>query len=121
MAEFYGKKWGMKKEPLSQVFYGNFFYDPKLKKISKKDPSGKKKSIFVQYCLAALQKIYSAVHKGDVETVMNLQQGLGIEFREKDLKTSSKAVLNEILHTWLPVELSLFKGIVEKLPNAEEG
>lgn len=47
MAEFYSKKWGMKKEPLRNCFYGEFYYDPKTKVISKKDSSGRKKTIFV--------------------------------------------------------------------------
>ena len=39
MAEFYSKKWRMKKEPLRNSNYGELYYDPKTKVNSKKHSS----------------------------------------------------------------------------------
>ena len=37
------------------------------------------------------------------------------------MKTNPKGILNEILHKWLPIEITTFKTIIEFLPNAVIG
>lgn len=111
----------MKPEPLRKCFYGDFYYDSKNKKISKKDSSGKKKTIFTQYALSALHMVYQKVTESDFESLQRVALSFGVSFNQNDLKNNPKAVCNEILHKWLPIEITVFKCIIEQLPNSVDG
>lgn len=49
----------------------------------------------------------------DEVLLKKLQQELGIEYSDKDIKNNPKGVINEILHSWMPIEITVFKCIIE--------
>ena len=128
MADQFAAKWGMKKEALRQLFWGDYYLNFKDKKVMKKDPTGKLQPIFVQYALGTIYKVYQAVRDKDVEAIKKICSVLEVTLKDKDIASlnsknsnDKNALLSSIMHKWLPVDKSLFDLITEQLPNARQG
>jgi small GTP-binding protein len=127
ISDQFAAKWGMKKEALWPLFWGDHYMNFKDKKISKKDPSGKLQPIFVQYALAMIYKVYQAVKDKDQDSITKICSVLGVSLREKDFAAlnskggDKNTLLGNIMHKWLPVDRALFELITEQLPNAKQG
>jgi small GTP-binding protein len=128
MADQFATKWGMKKDALRPLFWGDYYLNFKEKKVMKKDTTGKLQPMFVQYALGTIYKVYQAVKDKDIEAIKKICNVLDVALKDKDIASlnaknanDKNALLSSIMHKWMPVDKSLFDLITEQLPNAREG
>lgn len=125
-AGIYEKKLGIKRSLLKQVLWGDFYLDPKTKKVlGQKHLKGRNlKPIFVQLVLEPLWTIYEATvggpnsDKGDPQLLTKVTKSLSITIppyvaRSRD----SKAVLQAVFAQWLPLSTALLVSVIEFLPG----
>jgi ribosome assembly protein 1 len=60
-ARLISAKLGMREAVLQETLWGEFFFEPKQKKIARTNPDGKLKPMFVQFVLQTLWQVYEAV------------------------------------------------------------
>lgn len=116
---FYEKKLGYKKENLQKVLWGDFYLDPKTKKvINYKGLKGRTlKPLFVSLILDNIWKIYAnTVTLRDQEVLNKIITTLNIKILPRDLRSKdSKALLRQIMSQWLPISSSILITVVEQL------
>lgn len=119
-ASIYERKLGMNKERLQKFLWGDFFLDPKTKKVG----SGKsgKKSLFVQFILDNIWAIYGAVDSQDVPKLAKIADALGVTLNDRDLDVSRdpRTLLKTIFHQWIPVSRAVIISMIYKLPSPLE-
>jgi ribosome assembly protein 1 len=62
-AAMYAQKLGVKKEVLQKTLWGDFYFNPKTKKIHKSNVTGKLQPMFVQFVLNNIWEVYNATYK----------------------------------------------------------
>lgn len=128
-AGIYERKLGIKRSVLKQVLWGDFYLDPKTKKVlGKKHLKGRNlKPIFVQLVLEQIWAVYGATvgnynnDKGDPALLEKITKSLGITVpayisRSRD----SKAILQAVFSSWLPLSTALLVSVIEYLPSPPE-
>lgn len=121
MAKFYEQKLGAKRENLQKVLWGNFYMDPKTKKIigSKGLKNRNLRPLFVSLILENIWKIYENVLVSkDTEVIEKITKTLNINVLARDLRSKDeKQLLRKILGQWLPVSTAVLLTVIEKLPS----
>lgn len=121
LAKFYEQKLGAKRENLQKVLWGDFFMEPKTKKIiNNKGLKGRNlKPLFVSLILDNIWKIYENVIKEkDLDTINKITSALNIKLSPYDFKTKDdKQLLKTIMGQWLPVSTAVLLTVIEKLPS----
>lgn len=120
-ARFYEARLGTKRENLQKVLWGDFFLDPKTKKIiSHKGLKGRTlKPLFVSLILENIWKIYeNIVLEKNVEVLEKIIKTLNIKVLPRDLRSKdNKNLLNQVMGQWLPVSSAVLLTVTEKLPS----
>ncbi|PLW18750.1 hypothetical protein PCANC_10914 [Puccinia coronata f. sp. avenae] len=121
-AAIWSKKLGIEKTKLESCLWGDFFFDPKSKKVLNKKQASQKgslKPMFVQFVLDNLWAVYdSVVLNPDTIKTEKIIQSLGLKVRLQDLKSKdSKNLLLAICSQWLPISNTTFRAIVAKVPD----
>ncbi|KAK5078571.1 Cytoplasmic GTPase/eEF2-like protein (ribosomal biogenesis) [Lithohypha guttulata] len=125
-AGIYEKKLGIKRALLKQVLWGDFYFDPKTKKVlGQKHLKGRNlKPIFVQLVLEPLWTIYEATvggpnsERGDPELLAKVTKSLNITIPAHVARSrDSKAVLQAVFSQWLPLSTALLVSVIEYLPS----
>ncbi|TPX33405.1 hypothetical protein SmJEL517_g03689 [Synchytrium microbalum] len=121
-ASIYAAKLGVKETTLNKVLWGDFYLDPKTKRVV--GPKGLKgrslKPMFVQFILDNLWAVYDAVlsSSSDRERVEKIVRTLNLKILARDMKSKdSKYLLQTILGQWLPLSTSILLAVVELLPS----
>ena len=120
----YEKKLGIKRSILEKVLWGDFYLDPKTKKVlSQKHLKGRNlKPIFVQLVLEPLWTVYEATvgvnDSGDPTKLEKITKSLSIKLpayvsRSRD----PKAILQAVFASWLPLSTAVLVSVIEYLPN----
>jgi ribosome assembly protein 1 len=128
-ADIYSEKFGISKAVLMKTLWGNFYLQPKTKKIVRKQRtsglSAHAKPMFVQFVLANLHSVYEALRstQHDMELAISRREKiaskLGLKITNRDLKHKDASVaLQAIMNAWLPAAPALLRLIVEQLPSA---
>ena len=124
-ASIYEKKLGIRREVLEKVLWGDFYLDPKTKKVlGQKHLKGRNlKPIFVQLVLETIWTVYDATGagangKGDPPLLEKVTKSLGITIpphvaRSKD----PKAILQAVFSSWLPLSTAVLVSVIEYLPS----
>lgn len=123
-AAIYERKLGMKRENLEKVLWGNFFFDPKSKRVisgsssAAKALKGTPKPLFVQLVLDNIWKIYeSSVVERDPEQSAKIVSALGLKVPPATIKAKDgKAVLSAICSQWIPLSVSVLLTVIDKIP-----
>ncbi|CCH45923.1 elongation factor EF-2 [Wickerhamomyces ciferrii] len=120
-ARFYESKLGTKRENLQKVLWGDFYLDPKTKKIiSHKGLKGRTlKPLFVSLVLDNIWKIYeNVVLEKNLEVLEKIIKALNIKVLPRDLRSKdNKNLLVQIMSQWLPVSSAVLLTVTEKLPS----
>ncbi|KAG0648767.1 Elongation factor 1 [Hyphodiscus hymeniophilus] len=131
-ASLYEKKLGIKRTAMEKVLWGDFYLDPKTKKVlGQKHLKGRNlKPMFVQLVLEQIWAVYQATtggdkEKGDPAMTEKITKSLNITLpphitRSKD----PRAILTAIFTAWLPLSTALLVSVIESLPSppvAQEG
>lgn len=123
-AKFYEEKLGAKRENLQKVLWGDFYMDPKSKKIiNNKSLSGRSlKPLFVSLILENIWKVYDNVlNEHDSELLAKITSALKIKILPRDLRSKDyKNLLKSIMSQWIPVSTSVLLSVIEKLPSPLE-
>lgn len=124
MARFYESKLGIKRENLQKVLWGDFYLDPKTKKII--GPKGLKgrtlKPLFQHLVLENIWKIYeNIVIEKNADVLEKIVKALNIKVLPRDLRSKdNKALLSQVMGQWLPVSSAVLLTVTEKLPSPLE-
>ncbi|OUM64667.1 hypothetical protein PIROE2DRAFT_68145 [Piromyces sp. E2] len=122
-AKIYAKKLGIKETLLKKCLWGDYYLDPKAKKvIGYKHLKGRNlKPMFVQFILDNIWTIFEAVEYNDKEKVDKIVKSLNLKILPRDLKSKdTRAVQSTICSTWLPLAQTVLHSIVEQLPSPLE-
>jgi ribosome assembly protein 1 len=124
-AGIYEKKLGIKRSLLEKVLWGDFYLDPKTKKVlGKKHLKGRDlKPIFVQLVLDPIWQAYDATvgingGRGDPVLLEKITKSLSINLPAHIARSrDSKAILQAVFSSWLPLSTALLVSVIEYLPS----
>lgn len=123
-ATLYEKKLGIKRSVLEKVLWGDFYLDPKTKKVlGQKHLKGRNlKPIFVQLVLEPLWTVYEATvginDRGDPTKLEKITKSLSITLPAHVTRSrDSKAILQAVFAAWLPLSTALLVSVIEYLPS----
>lgn len=126
-AGLYEKKLGIKRHILEKVLWGDFYLDPKTKRVlSSKHLKGRAlKPMFVQLVLETIWAVYEATmggqnNKGDPALLEKITKGLNINIPAHILRSRDpKAILTAVFSSWLPLSTALLVSVIEVLPSPQ--
>ncbi|KAH6642226.1 elongation factor 2 [Boeremia exigua] len=124
-ASLYERKLGIKRSVLEKVLWGDYFLDPKTKRVlSSKHLKGRHlKPMFVQLVLENIWAIYEASTggnngKGDPAMVEKITKSLNLNLPPHVLRSRDpRAVLTALFASWLPLSTALLVSVTEYLPS----
>ncbi|KAK4195565.1 P-loop containing nucleoside triphosphate hydrolase protein [Triangularia verruculosa] len=124
-AGLYEKKLGIKRSLLEKVLWGNFYLDPKTKKVlGPKHLKGRNlKPLFVQLVLETIWSVYGATvggdhGKGDPAMLEKITKSLNLTIPPHVLRSRDpKLLLTTVFASWLPLSVALLVSVVESLPS----
>ena len=106
--------------PPRQTLWGEYFFQPKTKKILRTNPDGKLTPMFVQFVLQTLWQVYDAVLLSpDTAKRDKIVSSLGLHVPPRELKNADPGVqLRAIMGQWLPLGRNVLRAVVEVMPCA---
>lgn len=124
-AAIYEKKLGIKRSVLEKVLWGDFYLDPKTRKVlGQKHLKGRNlKPIFVQLVLEPIWQAYDATvgingGRGDPVLLEKITKSLGINLPAHIARSrDTKAILQGLFSSWLPLSTALLVSVIEYLPS----
>ncbi|KAI8986089.1 translation elongation factor 2 [Trametes punicea] len=119
-AHLYAVKLGIKETNLRTVLWGDFYLDPKTKRvISHKHLRGRAlKPLFVQFVLENIWAVYDAVIiNPNADKVSKIITTLGLKILPRDQKSKdARQLLSLIFSQWLPLSTCIIQTIVDIVP-----
>ncbi|KAG8912311.1 Cytoplasmic GTPase/eEF2-like protein (ribosomal biogenesis) [Tulasnella sp. 417] len=119
-AQVYAAKLGVKEANLRRVLWGDFYLDPKTKRvISHKHLKGRNlKPLFVQFVLDNIWAVYqNVVIEPNPDKVIKIVDTLGLKIPPRDLKSKdTRYLLSLIFSQWLSLSTATFQAVVEVVP-----
>ncbi|KAF5846436.1 hypothetical protein GGP41_003874 [Bipolaris sorokiniana] len=123
-ASLYEKKLGIKRSILEKVLWGDFYLDPKTKRVlSSKHLKGRHlKPMFVQLVLDNIWAVYEATTggnngKGDATMVEKITKSLNLNLPAHVMRSRDpRALLMALFAAWLPLSTALLVSVTEYLP-----
>jgi len=119
-ATMYAAKFGVEKNSLMGKLWGDWFFDPKAKKFTKKEigMDGKKlPRAFCQFILTPIAMLFDAIITEKVAVYTKMLKGLKIEIPKDAKELTGKPLLKRVMQTWLPAADALLLMIVNHLPS----
>ncbi|KAG0367407.1 Cytoplasmic GTPase/eEF2-like protein (ribosomal biogenesis), partial [Gamsiella multidivaricata] len=120
-AAIYAQKLGMKEGILRKCLWGDFYLDPKTKRvIGYKGLKGRAlKPLAVQMVLDNVWKVYEVVvTEPDREMTEKVVKSLNLKVLPRDMKSKdTRATLTTIFSQWLPLSTCVLLAVVEQLPS----
>ncbi|KAI0801740.1 P-loop containing nucleoside triphosphate hydrolase protein [Irpex lacteus] len=119
-AHLYAVKLGMNETNLRTVLWGDFYLDPKTKKvISYKHLRGRAlKPLFVQFVLENIWAVYDAVVQNpNPDKVTKIVGALNLKIAPRDLRAKeTRQLLSLIFTQWLSLSTCVIQSIVDVVP-----
>lgn len=123
-AVIYEKKLGVSRERLQKFLWGDFYLDPKTKKvITSKGLRGRNlKPLFVNFVLNNIWFIYNiAILNHDQEKLEKVVKSLKIRITPRELRSKDKKqLIKTVMSQWLPVANAVLLTVADKLPSPLE-
>ncbi|KAI1810968.1 P-loop containing nucleoside triphosphate hydrolase protein [Poronia punctata] len=124
-ASLYEKKLGIKRNIMEKVLWGDFYLDPKTKKVlGRKHLKGRNlKPMFVQLVLDQVWAVYQATvggdhGKGDPVLLEKITKSLNITVPPHIARARDpRLLMTTIFSSWLPLSTALLVSVVESLPS----
>lgn len=120
-ASLYAAKLGFKEENLRKVLWGEYYLDPKTKRVlGAKHLKGRPlKPLFVQFILDNIWAVYDAVLiNSDRERIEKIVKTLQLKVLPRDLRSKDgKSLIQTIFSQWLPLSFSVLVATIEQLPS----
>jgi len=123
-ASLYEKKLGLKRSVLEKVLWGDFYLEPKSKRVlGLKHLRGRAlKPMFVQLVLDNIWAVYEATTggnkgKGDPAMVEKITKSLSLTIQPHILRSRDpRAIMTTVFSAWLPLSTAILVSTVEQLP-----
>ncbi|KAK9244139.1 P-loop containing nucleoside triphosphate hydrolase protein [Lipomyces tetrasporus] len=119
-AVIYEKKLGMNRAALEKVLWGDYYFDPKTKKVlTSKTLKGRNlKPIFVQFVLENIWAVYDCtIVNRDAERTERVVKALNIKVLPRDLRSKdTRALLTTVFSQWLPLSTSVLVTVINQIP-----
>ncbi|KIK78164.1 hypothetical protein PAXRUDRAFT_17032 [Paxillus rubicundulus Ve08.2h10] len=120
-AQLYSAKLGIKEINLRRVLWGDFYLDPKTKRvISYKHLRGRAlKPLFVHFVLENIWAVYDAVViNPNAEKVAKIVSALNLKILPRDLRSKdSRHLLSFIFNQWLSLSTCIIQSIIDVVPS----
>ncbi|KAK2741285.1 Cytoplasmic GTPase/eEF2-like protein (ribosomal biogenesis) [Onygenales sp. PD_40] len=124
-AGLYEKKLGIKRAVLEKVLWGDFYLDPKTKRVlGQKHLKGRAlKPMFVQLVLDTIWAVYNATTggangKGDPTLLEKITKSLSITIPAHILRSRDpRNLLTAVFSAWLPLSTAVLVSVIEYLPS----
>lgn len=120
-AAIYEQKLGIKRSLLNKVLWGDFYLDPKTKKVlpQKRLQGRNLKPMFVQFVLDNIWAVYdSAMLHRDQDKVEKIIKTLNLKVLPRDIKSKDHASLvRAMMNQWLPLSTAILLSVVDYLPS----
>ncbi|KAJ5997384.1 hypothetical protein N7522_009044 [Penicillium canescens] len=124
-AAIYEKKLGIKRTVLEKVLWGDYYLDPKTKRVlGQKHLKGRAlKPMFVQLVLDSIWAAYEATTgggkgKGDPVLLEKITKSLNINIPPYVLRSRDpKNIMTTLFSQWLPLSTALLVSVIEYLPS----
>lgn len=120
-AAIYAQKLGMKEGVLRKCLWGDFYLDPKTKRvIGYKGLKGRAlKPLAIHLVLDNVWKVYDVVVcNPDKEMTEKVVKSLNLKVLPRDMRSKdTRAVLTTIFSQWLPLSTCVLLAVVEQLPS----
>lgn len=121
MANLYASKMGFNPKALCKCLWGENYFIPKTKKVTKKPPNADSEPMFVKFVLEPVWRLYSCVlERKDSEKLVQMLSAVNVSITARDLSYMSRDPRNTLqsaMSAWLPVDKSLFSLIIRGLPS----
>lgn len=102
--DIYAKRLGVRPGLLLQTLWGDYYLNPKTRKVHTKPPSPNAVPMFVQFVLKNIWDIYAAVNTRDQTKLEKIVTTLSLSISSRDLKSDdNRTLLQSILGRWLPL------------------
>jgi len=122
-ATMYAAKFGVDKQTLMSKLWGDYYFDPKAKKWTKKCngangdfPKGLPRA-FCQFILTPIAMLFDAVIAEKTAVMTKMLKGLQVTIPKDAKELTGKPLLKRIMQTWLPAADALLLMIVNHLPS----
>ena len=122
----YAKKLGIQEIKFRRVLWGDFYFDPKAKRvIGQKQREKEKRALkpmFVQFVLDNIWAVYdSVVLNRDQEKIEKIVKTLDLKILPRELKSKdTSGLLTGIFSQWLPLAACTFSAVVSNVPSPQE-
>ncbi|KAI0269862.1 P-loop containing nucleoside triphosphate hydrolase protein [Gloeopeniophorella convolvens] len=120
-AQIFAIKLGIKDTNFKRVLWGDFYLDPKTKKvISYKHLRGRTlKPLFVQFVLENIWAVYDGVLLNpNPEKVSKIVSTLNLKIPPRELNSKDRAgLLSLIFNQWLPLSTAIIQAIIDVVPS----
>ncbi|KAF2276378.1 elongation factor 2 [Westerdykella ornata] len=124
-AGLYERKLGIKRSVLEKVLWGDYYLDPKTKRVlgSKHLKGRHLKPMFVQLVLDNIWAVYEATTggnngKGDPAMLEKITKSLSLTIPPHILRSRDpRALLTTLFAAWLPLSTALLVSVIEYLPS----
>ena len=120
-AGLYESKLGIKRSLLNRVLWGEYYLDPKSKKVlpQKKLDGRSLKPMFVQFVLDNIWAVYeSALLERNQEKIEKIIKALSLKVLPRDIKSKDHhALVRTIMNQWLPLSRAVLLSVVDYLPS----
>ncbi|KAE8415828.1 P-loop containing nucleoside triphosphate hydrolase protein [Aspergillus pseudocaelatus] len=124
-AAIYEKKLGIKRAVLEKVLWGDYYLDPKTKRVlGQKHLKGRAlKPMFVQLVLDSIWAAYEATTgggkgKGDPALLEKITKSLNISIPAYILRSRDpKNIMTTLFSMWLPLSTAVLVSVIEYLPS----
>ncbi|KAL1987333.1 hypothetical protein VTN96DRAFT_4049 [Rasamsonia emersonii] len=124
-AGLYERKLGMKRSVLEKTLWGDYYLDPKTKRVlGQKHLKGRAlKPMFVQLVLDSIWAAYEATTggakgKGDPAMLEKITKSLNITIPPHILRSrDSRNIMTTLFSAWLPLSTAVLVSVVEYLPS----
>lgn len=123
-ALLYEKKLGIKRSVLEKVLWGDFYLEPKTKRVlgSKHLKGRALKPMFVQLVLDNIWAVYEATTggskgRGDPAMVEKITKSLSLTIQPHVLRSRDpRAIMTTLFSAWLPLSTAVLVSVIEYLP-----
>ncbi|KAI0443834.1 P-loop containing nucleoside triphosphate hydrolase protein [Xylaria telfairii] len=124
-ASLYEKKLGIKRNIMEKVLWGDFYLDPKTKKVlGRKHLKGRNlKPMFVQLVLEQVWAVYQATMggnngKGDPVMLEKITKSLNITVSPQIARARDpRLLMTTVFSSWLPLSTALLVSVIESIPS----
>lgn len=121
-SHLYARKLGIEEAKFRKVLWGDFYFDPKSKRIlthKQKEKEGRNlKPVFVQFVLENIWSVYDSAQNRDQDKIEKIVKALDLKILPRDLRSKdSSSLLQSIFSQWLPLASCTFSALVSNAPS----